>query len=53
MATLLQRSVKGFARHREIVARFARFPHRNRVLGRVCTVEEAAFLEEGADTFAK
>ncbi len=36
-----------FARHhRDIVARFGRFPHRNAVLGRETTPEEAAFLEE-------
>ncbi|HEX8165722.1 MAG TPA: DUF924 family protein [Beijerinckiaceae bacterium] len=35
--------------HRDIVARFGRFPHRNTVLGRESTPEEAAFLaEEGA-----
>jgi uncharacterized protein (DUF924 family) len=31
-------------RHCEIVARFGRFPHRNAILGRVTTAEEAAFL---------
>lgn len=35
--------------HRDIIARFGRFPHRNAVLGRVTTDEEAAFLE--ADGF--
>jgi len=30
--------------HRDIVARFGRFPHRNEVLGRESTPEEAAFL---------
>ncbi|WP_265501556.1 DUF924 family protein [Paracoccus beibuensis] len=35
-----------FAReHRDIVARFGRFPHRNRVLGRDSTAEEAEFLK--------
>jgi uncharacterized protein (DUF924 family) len=35
--------------HRDIVARFGRFPHRNAILGRASTAEEAAFLaEEGA-----
>jgi uncharacterized protein (DUF924 family) len=33
--------------HRDIVARFGRFPHRNRVLGRPSTPEEERFLEEG------
>ena len=31
-------------RHREIIARFGRFPHRNAILGRQTTVEEARFL---------
>jgi len=30
--------------HRDIVARFGRFPHRNEVLGRVCTAEELDYL---------
>ncbi|MFC0201658.1 DUF924 family protein [Paracoccus rhizosphaerae] len=35
-----------FARdHRDIVARFGRFPHRNAVLGRDSTPEEAEFLK--------
>ena len=32
--------------HRDIVARFGRFPHRNAILGRETTAEEARFLEE-------
>ncbi|KFB11243.1 DUF924 family protein [Nitratireductor basaltis] len=31
--------------HRDIIARFGRFPHRNRVLDRDSTQEEEAFLE--------
>jgi len=31
--------------HRDIVERFGRFPHRNRVLGRESTEEELAFLQ--------
>ena len=31
--------------HRDIVARFGRFPHRNQALGRVCTPEELEYLE--------
>jgi uncharacterized protein (DUF924 family) len=34
--------------HREIIARFGRFPFRNAALGRVTTAKEQAFLEEGA-----
>lgn len=33
--------------HRDIIARFGRFPHRNPALGRVTTPEEQAFLDEG------
>jgi len=37
-----------FARHhRDIVARFGRFPHRNAVLGRASSGEEERFLAEG------
>ena len=33
--------------HRDIVARFGRFPHRNAVLGRESTPEEIEFLKDG------
>ncbi|MDC7677113.1 DUF924 family protein [Asticcacaulis machinosus] len=33
--------------HRDIIARFGRFPHRNTVLGRATTPQEAAFLADG------
>lgn len=39
------------ARHREIIARFGRFPHRNAVLGRTSTPEELAFLQEKDSAF--
>jgi len=38
-------------RHKEIVDRFGRFPHRNTVLGRVSTEEELAFLEQPDSSF--
>lgn len=34
--------------HRDIIARFGRFPHRNAILGRETTAEEQAFLDAGA-----
>jgi uncharacterized protein (DUF924 family) len=34
--------------HRDIVARFGRFPHRNAVLGREGTAEEDRFLQDSA-----
>lgn len=33
--------------HADIIRRFGRFPHRNKVLGRVTTPEEQAFLDRG------
>ena len=33
--------------HRDIVARFGRFPHRNAALGRDTTAQERQFLDEG------
>lgn len=33
--------------HRDIIARFGRFPHRNPALGRQMTAEEQAFLDGG------
>jgi uncharacterized protein (DUF924 family) len=38
--------VKWARHHRDIVARFGRFPHRNDVLGRSSTPEEEAYLAE-------
>ncbi|RIL06280.1 MAG: DUF924 domain-containing protein [Proteobacteria bacterium] len=39
--------------HRDIVARFGRFPHRNRALGRASTAEESAFLSAGGPSFGQ
>lgn len=38
-------------RHHAVVARFGRFPHRNELLGRASTAEEAAFLKEPGSRF--
>lgn len=38
-------------RHHEIIERFGRFPHRNEVIGRPTTPEEAAFLKEPNSSF--
>lgn len=38
-------------RHRDTIARFGRFPHRNRVLGRDSTAEENAFLRTPGSSF--
>ncbi len=47
-ATLDQPRELDFARrHKAIIDRFGRFPHRNPVLGRASTAEEATFVAEG------
>jgi uncharacterized protein (DUF924 family) len=38
-------------RHKQIVDRFGRFPHRNAVLGRVSTAEELEFLQRPDSSF--
>ena len=38
-------------RHREIIARFGRFPHRNVLLGRTSTGAEQAFLKLPGSSF--
>lgn len=44
----------GHARlHRDIIARFGRFPHRNGILGRESTEEERAYLGGDAPTFGQ
>ncbi len=38
-------------RHRAVIARFGRFPHRNAILGRVSTPEELEFLQQPGSSF--
>jgi uncharacterized protein (DUF924 family) len=38
-------------RHRHVIERFGRFPHRNAILGRQSTPEETAFLAEPGSSF--
>ena len=46
------RGILGYAqRHRDIVRRFGRFPHRNAALGRASTAEEAEFLKQPGSGF--
>jgi uncharacterized protein (DUF924 family) len=46
---------EGFAdfarRHQVIIQRFGRFPHRNAILGRTSTLEEAEFLQQPGSGF--
>lgn len=38
-------------RHKEIIERFGRYPHRNKLLNRVSSTEELAFLQEPGSAF--
>ena len=38
-------------RHRDVIERFGRFPHRNGALGRPSTPEEESFLQEPGSAF--
>jgi len=60
-AVLLMSSLEAFGetrgftqwaeKHRDVVKRFGRFPHRNEALGRVSTPEEIEFLKEPGSRF--
>jgi hypothetical protein len=39
--------------HRDIIARFGRFPHRNAILGRRDTPEEGVWLAGGGERFGQ
>jgi uncharacterized protein (DUF924 family) len=39
--------------HRDVIARFGRFPHRNRILGRSSTAEEIEYLAGGASSYGQ
>lgn len=45
--TLDDNFMKYAVAHRDVIARFGRFPHRNRELGRTNTPEEQAYLDAG------
>ena len=38
-------------RHKAIIDRFGRYPHRNRILGRLSTPEEEDFLKQPGSSF--
>lgn len=38
-------------RHKAVIDRFGRYPHRNSILGRISTTEEIEYLEQGGDVF--
>jgi uncharacterized protein (DUF924 family) len=46
-----RRSAEFARRHRDVIERFGRFPHRNAALGRVSSAEELAFIETPGSRF--
>jgi uncharacterized protein (DUF924 family) len=53
LAAMFASSLESAELHRSIVARFGRFPNRNRILGRANTAEEQAYLGRGGDSFGQ
>jgi uncharacterized protein (DUF924 family) len=51
LADYLGTALKFARAHRDIVDRFGRFPHRNAILGRATTPEEAEFLKQPGSSF--
>jgi uncharacterized protein (DUF924 family) len=51
MAAAFELSADFARRHRVVIRRFGRFPHRNAVLGRPSTPEEEAYLRSGGEVF--
>ena len=49
----LQSSLDYAISHRDIIARFGRFPHRNKLLGRASTAAEREYLSQGGATFGQ
>jgi uncharacterized protein (DUF924 family) len=50
-APVLQGMLDYAHKHREVIARFGRFPHRNQILGRASSPEEALFLQQPGSRF--
>jgi uncharacterized protein (DUF924 family) len=47
----LEKNHESGLRHRAIIERFGRYPHRNATLGRVSTAEEIEFLQQPGSSF--
>ncbi len=53
IADVLANSADYARQHRDIIAEFGRFPHRNAILGRTSTEAELRYLEQGGATFGQ
>jgi uncharacterized protein (DUF924 family) len=49
----VEQSIKGWTRHRNIVAEYGRFPHRNLILGRESTQAKLAYINGGGENFGQ
>ena len=49
----VEQSIRGWTRHRNIVADYGRFPHRNAVLGRASTPAELDYIAGGGENFGQ
>ena len=49
----IEKSIQGWTRHREIISRFGRFPHRNHVLKRESSYDEKIFLNQNGRSFGQ
>lgn len=47
----LENNLRFELKHKEIIEKFGRYPHRNKILGRVSTSEEIAFLKTPGSSF--
>ena len=47
----LEENLRFEHRHRDIIVKFGRYPHRNAILGRDSTAQELAFLDEPGSSF--
>jgi uncharacterized protein (DUF924 family) len=53
LSAMFTSALESAEQHHAIVARFGRFPHRNRALGRANTAEEEAYLARSGDSFGQ
>jgi uncharacterized protein (DUF924 family) len=51
LAEMLSENMEYAERHRVIIERFGRFPHRNKILGRESTAAETEFLKKPGSSF--
>jgi uncharacterized protein (DUF924 family) len=53
LAGMFEGALRSAENHRQLIARFGRFPHRNAALGRANTPEEAQWLKHGGESFGQ